>query len=65
MFTEQQQQLQAYSKSVGDLQAIRDQLESKLQEDACGYEQRMNDLIKSHQVLSTSIPLFPLFPPVV
>lgn len=64
-FTEQQQQLQAYSKSVGDLQAIRDQLESKLQEDACEYEQQMSELIKSHQVLSTSIPLFPLFPPVV
>jgi hypothetical protein len=64
VFTEQQQQLQAYSKSVGDLQAIRDQLEGKLQEDACGYEQRMSELIKSHQVqiLCTSIPQFHCMP---
>jgi hypothetical protein len=58
VFTEQQQQLQAYSKTVGDLQ-----LESKLQEDASGYEQQMSELIKSHQVLSSSIPLFFPVPP--
>ncbi|XP_023724326.1 uncharacterized protein LOC111873650 [Cryptotermes secundus] len=49
MFTEEQQHLQAYSKTIGDLQAIRDQLERKLQEDASGYEQQMSELIKSHQ----------------
>jgi hypothetical protein len=59
VFTEQQQQLQSYRQSVGDLQAIRDQLEGKLQEDACGYEQRISELVKSHQVqvLSAFIPL--------
>jgi hypothetical protein len=50
VFTEQKQEAQAYSKSVADLQAIRNQL----QEDASGYEQQMRQLITSHQVLLLS-----------
>jgi hypothetical protein len=50
LFTEQQKEAQARSKSVADLQAIRDQLENKLQEDASGYEQQMRQLVTSHQV---------------
>jgi hypothetical protein len=59
LFTEQQKEAQACSKSVADLQAIRDQLEKKLQEDASGYKQQMRQLVTTHQVqaLSTSIPL--------
>jgi phage-related minor tail protein len=58
MFTEQEQQLQSYSKSVTDLQAAKDQLEKKLlqstqqlQEEMSCHEHQMNELIKSHQVL--------------
>lgn len=58
VFTEQERQLQSYSKSVADLQAIKDQLEKKLlestqqlQEETSGREHQMNELIKSHQVL--------------
>jgi hypothetical protein len=58
VFTEQELQLQCYSKSVVDLQAIKDELEQKLlestqqmREERSSYEHQMNELIKSHQVL--------------
>lgn len=58
VFTEQELQLQCYSKSAVDLQAIKDELEKKLlestqqmREEKSSYERQMNELIKSHQVL--------------
>jgi FtsZ-binding cell division protein ZapB len=53
MFAEQKQQLESYSKSVADLQAIRDELEGKLEqfrEKTSGCQERMNELVQAHQV---------------
>jgi DNA-binding transcriptional MerR regulator len=58
VFTEQDLQLQSYRKAVSNLEAMRDQLETKLlestqqlQEEKSGYEQQLRELTKSHQVL--------------
>jgi uncharacterized coiled-coil protein SlyX len=50
VFAEQKQQLQSYSKSVADLQTVRDELEGKLQQ----FQEKMSDceqLVQSHQVV--------------
>jgi uncharacterized coiled-coil DUF342 family protein len=54
LFTEQKQQLESCRQSIGDLQSIRDELGGRVQqfqEKTSACEERMNDLIKAHQVL--------------
>jgi uncharacterized coiled-coil DUF342 family protein len=53
LFPEQKQQLESCSKSIADLQAIRDELGGKVQqfrEKTSASEERMNELIQAHQV---------------
>ncbi|KDQ71505.1 hypothetical protein L798_11867 [Zootermopsis nevadensis] len=59
---EQEQLMQSYSKSVADLQAIKDELEKKLlesrqqlQEEVHGHELQMNELTKSYQAEITEL----------
>jgi hypothetical protein len=54
MFSEQKQQLESCSKSIADLQAIRDELGGKVQqfqEKMSAREEWMNELMQAHQVL--------------
>jgi FtsZ-binding cell division protein ZapB len=54
LFTEQKQQLESCRQSVADLQTIRDELGGRVQqfqEKTSACEERMNELLKAHQVL--------------
>jgi hypothetical protein len=60
LFAEQKQQLESSSKSIADLQAVKDELGGKLQqfrEKTSASEEQKNELIQAHQVCKVRLQL--------